>query len=103
MQRMRSFVVPAVALVAVGCTQVTGRSASTAAEDAKITAKVKTKLASQQIGPLTRVDVDTVRGTVYLTGIVEKAAMKTRASEWARSVEGMTEVVNNLKVPSSAG
>jgi osmotically-inducible protein OsmY len=87
---------------ASACSQVTGRSAATTVSDTEILAKVKTKLAAEQIGTLTRVDVDAVRGTVYLNGVVQNAAMKTRAGEVARQVDGVTEVVNNLQVSAAA-
>ena len=50
---------------------------------------------------LTRVDVDTVKGTVYLTGVVPDAAAKTRAQELAHRVDGVANVVNNLKTEST--
>jgi len=35
---------------------------------------------------------------VYLTGNVENATIKERATEIARQVAGVREVVNNLKI-----
>ncbi len=84
--------------VTAGCTAMTGKSASQNVDDAKITATVKTKLAEEKVATLTKVDVETNRGTVYLTGNVENATIKTRATEIARSVGGVQEVVNNLKL-----
>jgi osmotically-inducible protein OsmY len=88
----------AVTVIAFGCAELTGRQASTTVDDAQITAKVKTKLAAEQIGTLTRVDVDTVRGTVYLNGTVQRAELKSRATDLARGVDGVQKVVNNLQV-----
>jgi osmotically-inducible protein OsmY len=84
--------------VTAGCTAMTGKSAGENVDDAKITAAVKTKLASEKVATLTKVDVDTNKGTVYLTGNVENAAVKARATEIARDVSGVREVVNNLKI-----
>ncbi len=50
---------------------------------------------------MTRIDVDTNQGVVYLNGIVENAAMRSRAVELARQVRGVRDVVNNLRVQSS--
>lgn len=50
---------------------------------------------------MTRIDVDTNLGVVYLNGIVENAAMKNRVAELARHVQGVRDVVNNVKVQSS--
>ena len=89
-----------VMLVAVttGCTSMTGKSAGENVDDAKITAAVKTKLAGEKMATLTKVDVDTNKGTVYLTGNVENTTVKARATELARSVSGVRDVVNNLQV-----
>jgi hyperosmotically inducible protein len=84
--------------VASGCTSMTGKSAGQNVDDATITAQVKTKLAAEKVATLTKVDVDTNKGTVYLTGNVESATVKTRATEIARAVSGVREVVNNLTV-----
>jgi hyperosmotically inducible periplasmic protein len=81
-----------------GCTAMTGKSVGENVDDTKITAAVKTKLAGERVATLTKIDVDTNKGTVYLTGNVEDAAMKARATELAREVSGVRDVVNNLKV-----
>jgi osmotically-inducible protein OsmY len=96
---LRSMLVMAL-LVAVtaGCTAMTGKSAGENVDDAKITATVKSKLAAEKISTLTKVDVDTNKGTVYLTGNVENATVKARATEIARQVAGVRDVVNNLQV-----
>ena len=84
--------------VTAGCTSMTGKSAGQNVDDASITASVKTKLAAEKPATLTKVDVDTNKGTVYLTGNVESVAIKDRATELARQVAGVREVVNNLKI-----
>ena len=68
-----------VALTA-GCTSMTGKTAGQNVDDASITASVKTKLAAEKPATLTKVDVDTNKGTVYLTGNVETPAIKERAT-----------------------
>jgi hyperosmotically inducible protein len=87
-------------LVAVssGCTSMTGKSAGENVDDATITASVKGKLAGEKMSTLTKIDVDTNKGTVYLTGNVENEALKTRVTQLAREVSGVHDVVNNLKV-----
>jgi hyperosmotically inducible protein len=84
--------------VTAGCTAMTGKTAGENVDDASITASVKSKLAAEKMATLTKVDVDTNRGTVYLTGNVENATVKARATEIARQVAGVRDVVNNLKV-----
>ena len=84
--------------VTAGCTAMTGKSAGENVDDATITAQVKTKLAAEKPATLTKVDVDTNKGTVYLTGNVANATIKARATEIARAVTGVRDVVNNLNV-----
>ena len=96
---LRSILALAVLMaVTAGCTAMTGKSAGENVDDASITASVKTKLAAEKPATLTKVDVDTNKGTVYLTGNVENPAIKARATELARQVAGVREVVNNLKI-----
>jgi hyperosmotically inducible protein len=87
-----------VVAVAAGCASMTGKSAGENVDDASITASVKSKLAAEKVATLTKVDVDTNKGTVYLTGNVENAAVKARATDLARQVAGVRAVVNNLQV-----
>jgi hyperosmotically inducible protein len=49
----------------------------------------------------TRVDVDTERGVVNLSGVVQTAEQKARAAEIARQVNGVKRVNNNLQVQST--
>jgi osmotically-inducible protein OsmY len=90
------------ALGAAACTSTTGRSASRTVDDAAITASVKSKLAADQASSFANIDVDTVRGTVYLTGIAPDSAAKRRATDIAQDVDGVTRVVNNLQLKTSA-
>jgi len=84
--------------LAAGCQSTTGETAGEQVTDASITTAVKAKLAGERMNTLARVDVDTVRSTVYLTGVVPTAEEKNRAGEVAKGVKGVTNVVNNLQV-----
>lgn len=88
----------AVVLATAACESMTGKSAGTSIDDATITATVKAKLVADKASNLTRVDVDTNSGTVYLNGTVESAEQKTRAEQLARQAKGVKSVVNNLQV-----
>jgi len=88
----------AVALATAACESMTGKSAGTNIDDATITATVKAKLVAEKATNLTRVDVDTNSGTVYLNGTVESAEQKTRAEQLAWQAKGVKSVVNNLQV-----
>lgn len=85
-----------------GCSYLTGKTAGQNLDDATITASVKTKLATDQsASTLTRIDVDTNKGTVTLNGVVDDAATKKRVAELAKQVGGVQNVVNNLQVQTS--
>jgi osmotically-inducible protein OsmY len=81
-----------------GCQAMTGRTAGQTVDDASIKTAVKTKLAADKVSSLTRIDVDTTRGTVYLNGVVESPDQKARAEEIASQIGGINGVVNNLQV-----
>jgi hyperosmotically inducible periplasmic protein len=81
-----------------GCQAMTGRTTGENIDDTTLTTSVKTSLAKDKAGSLTRVDVDTVKGVVTLTGVVPTTADKARAVEVARGVNGVQKVVDNLQV-----
>lgn len=84
--------------LATACQSLTGKSAGTNVDDATITASVKTKLVADKVTNLTRVDVDTNRGTVYLTGSVDSVEQRAHAEQLAWQANGVKAVVNNLQV-----
>ena len=95
-----------VAVLAIGtmaaCTPTrTVKSAGEQIDDSAVTAKVKTALARDPATSAYRIDVETFRGEVQLNGFVETANMKSSATRVAKSVDGVRQVSNNLKV--SAG
>ncbi len=84
--------------IAVGCRSMTGESVGQNIDDAGISAAVKAKLVADKASSLTRVNVDTTNGSVYLNGSVEDTATKTRAEQIAWQAKGVKAVVNNLQV-----
>src|SRR5712692_3278700 len=100
MGRVTKTLVVMVAILSVlsGCRSMTGKSAGTNIDDASITAAVKSKLVAEKASNLTRVNVDTNNGTVYLNGTVDTDALRTRAEQLAREATGVKHVVNNLQV-----
>jgi len=85
-----------------GCQAMTGKSAGATVDDATLTARVKTKLVSEKAANLTRINVDTNDGIVYLNGSVQNAQQKAKAEDLARQTDGVKKVINNLQV-SQAG
>src|SRR5687767_8492788 len=84
--------------ISVGCQTLTGKTAGENVDDATITAAVKSKLVADKASNLTKVDVDTNRGTVYLNGSVETADQKAQVERLAWQAKGVKAVVNNLQV-----
>jgi hyperosmotically inducible periplasmic protein len=81
-----------------GCQAMTGSTAGQNVDDSTITASVKTKLATEKLSTLTRVEVDTIRGVVSLNGMAETAEQRARVESVARQVDGVKGVRNNLQV-----
>ena len=67
-------------------------------DDKTISARVKTKFATDKEVSATRIEVETLNGMVQLSGFVPTAAEKQRAGEIARSVPDVKEVRNNIIV-----
>lgn len=93
-------VVVLIALVLVaGCQSLlTTPTVDTRIDDSTITGLVKAKLVADGAANLTRIDVDTNRGTVYLTGIVDTGEQRARAEQLAWQAKGVNNVVNALQV-----
>ena len=81
-----------------GCQTTTGRTAGTVVDDISTTASVKSKLVADRAANLTAVGVDTINGTVYLTGVVDTPAQRVRAEQLAWEAGGVRQVVNNIQV-----
>ena len=81
----------------IGCQPITGKTTGQNIDDLSITTRVKSKLVAERASNLTRVDVDTDRGTVYLIGSVSSEDAKGKAEQLAKSVNGVTDVVNELR------
>jgi hyperosmotically inducible periplasmic protein len=81
-----------------GCQALTGETLGEHIDDTTITTTVKTKLAAEKGTTLTRIQVDTDRGVVQLSGVVDSAAEKSRAEQITRGVGGVKGVKNSLQV-----
>ncbi|MDQ6733647.1 MAG: BON domain-containing protein [Nitrospirota bacterium] len=68
------------------------------AADEAITQAVIRSLIHEEEVNLTRVDVQTNKATVYLSGEVQNYAQKERAEQIARTVQGVQHVINKLEL-----
>jgi hyperosmotically inducible protein len=75
-----------------------GKTVGETIDDATITAKVKTALLNDpQVGGL-KIDVDTTKGVVTMSGIVKTPAEAERAVQLARQQGGVKDVKSTLQV-----
>jgi hyperosmotically inducible protein len=82
-----------------GCAATdTQRAAGETIDDGVVTAKVKAALIDNDIVEAGEVNVTTYRGVVQLSGFVDSNEEKTQATQAAKSVSGVKEVRNDLKV-----
>jgi osmotically-inducible protein OsmY len=94
--RWNSFVL-ALALAAP-LTAACGKTVGQTIDDTTITTRVKTAMLNDpQVGGL-RIDVDTFKGAVTLSGRVKSGAEREQALKLARTVSGVTEVKDALQV-----
>jgi len=68
--------------------------------DTWITAQIKTRLWEDKLVSGFSLHVETVNGKVYLQGIVEHESQRYQAMSLAKSVEGVTAVVDLLRLNS---
>ena len=93
MKRLAGFIsAAAIALAAAACGNT----------DAGITSAVKSKLAADDTVKAYQIDVDTSNHVVTLSGDVESAAAKQHAVMIARNTDGVTDVIDQLRVDATA-
>jgi len=81
-------------LVAAAC----GKTVGDTIDDATITAKVKTALLNDPAVGGLRIDVDTFKGVVTLSGAVKSRDEEQKAVALARRVGGVIDVRSTLQV-----
>jgi osmotically-inducible protein OsmY len=90
-------------LIAVPLTVACGKTVGETIDDATITTRVKTAMLNDQAVGGLRIDVDTFKGVVTLSGRVKNQAEKDQAVTIARRTSGVVEVKDALQIlPPSA-
>jgi hyperosmotically inducible periplasmic protein len=79
-------------------TQTTTEKAKEAVTDATITTKIKTAFAKDKDVSAIKINVDTDKGVVKLSGKVNSKEEAEKAATIAQSVEGVVSVSNTLEV-----
>ena len=83
-----------VAALTIGC----GKTVGEAIDDTTITTRVKTAMLNDPgVGGL-RIDVDTFKGVVTLSGRVKSQTERDQALALARAINGVTEVKDALQI-----
>ena len=86
-------------IVSTGCSVMRGQETTGAyVNDAEITTAVKAKFVEDKTVDAGAIKVETLNGTVALSGFAKSNAEKTQAESIARNTKGVREVRNNLVV-----
>ena len=80
--------------LAAGC----GKTVGETIDDTTITTRVKTAMLNDPAVGGLRIDVDTFKGTVTLSGRVKSEAEREKAISLARSIDGVTQVKDALQI-----
>ena len=97
--KMKLAIISLAIAMASGCSVMRGQqSASSYVDDASITTKVKSAFAADERVAATSINVETMKGTVQLSGFAKSQAEKDRATEIARKTEGVVSVKNDIVV-----
>ena len=97
-QKRTTGVLLVVALLAPLVLAACGKSVGETIDDATITTRVKTSLLNDpDVGGL-RIDVDTFKGVVTLSGRVKSKEEEAKAVALARKIGGVTEVKSSLQI-----
>jgi hyperosmotically inducible protein len=78
----------------------TPRTASAAFEDGWITTMIDSKLSADPEVKSRDIDVDVRSGVATLSGVVDSEDARAEAEDLARSVDGVTQVVNQIQIQS---
>ena len=87
------------ALFSAGCAVTSGQSTTGEyVDDATITSRVKTRFAEDKSVAATRIQVETLKGVVQLSGFAISEAERQRAAQIASAVPGVKQVQNSIIV-----
>ena len=93
-----SAVLAVVALLASVLLTACGKTVAETIDDAAITTRVKTAFINDPVVGALRIDVDTFKGVVSLSGRVKSKEEEAKAIQLARGIHGVTDVKSNLLI-----
>jgi len=91
-------VILALVLIAPMVLAACGKSVGDTIDDATITTRVKTSFVNDPTVGLERIDVDTFKGIVTLSGRVKTKQQEDKAIELARKIRGVADVKSTLQI-----
>jgi hypothetical protein len=97
--KLKVLTVGALIVAATGCSVMRGQQTTGAyLDDTNITANIKSAYAADQTVAATAISVETLNGTVQLSGFAKSQAEKDRAAAIARQTKGVVAVKNDIVV-----
>ncbi len=91
-------------LFTVACSVTSGQSSvGEYVDDATITARVKSRFAEDHTVAATRIQVETLKGVVQLSGFAVSEAERQKAAQLAAAVPGVKQVQNSVIVNAPQG
>lgn len=81
-----------------GCASITGRTAGEHIDDATITSAINLKIIEDPDLKYFKINVDTTKGNVVLSGFVSSKKVEEKLIEIARGVRGVKSVTSHLKI-----
>lgn len=88
-----------ITIIGSGCAVVRGQETTGAyVDDAAITAAVKAKFVEDQTVAASAISVETLNGTVQLSGFAKSTAEKNQAENLARNVKNVKSVRNDIVI-----
>jgi hyperosmotically inducible protein len=100
MRRTRGVTALVLALVLAAPLLLTacGKTVGDTIDDAAITTRVKTAFINDPVVGAARIDVDTFKGVVSLSGRVKSKEEEAKAIQIARGISGVTDVKSTLQI-----
>ena len=95
--QLASIVLLVLAMMVSACGKTIKDNAN-ASDDGTVTARVKTALINDPALGVARIDVDTFKGVVTLSGRVKSTDEEAKALALVRTIKGVTDVKSKLQI-----
>jgi osmotically-inducible protein OsmY len=96
--KVASVVVLALAVMLSACAKPAVKGTNDTIDDGMITVRVKTAFINDPVVGTARIDVETFKGVVTLSGRVKSKDEETKALSLARTIKGVTDVKSTLQI-----